>query len=221
MSLVAKLKAAVDFASGVGEMRRDEDARQLWHEVYPELSEGRPGLLGAMIARAEAQVMRLACIYALLDCSAVVRIEHLKAALALWKYCEDCARFIFRDSLGDPLADELLAILRAAPEGLTRKEIYNHFGRNKASSDIGRALGVLLEHGLVWRDVEPRTEGRPAERWRALMPTAGGQTPNAQNASNALSPPEGAVNASNAFNAYAGADEVAAPGDSDGEWVEV
>ncbi len=31
---------------------------QLWHEVYPRLSEGRPGMLGAVTARAEAIVMR-------------------------------------------------------------------------------------------------------------------------------------------------------------------
>ena len=35
--------------------------------VYPALSEGRPGLLGSVIARAEAQVMRLALVYAVLD----------------------------------------------------------------------------------------------------------------------------------------------------------
>jgi hypothetical protein len=30
----------------------------------------------------------LAMIYALLDCSALIRLEHLKAALALWDYCD-------------------------------------------------------------------------------------------------------------------------------------
>jgi len=57
---VRRLRAAVEFARSVGELRRDEEARAIWHEVYPELSEGKPGLLGAVIARAEAQVMRLA-----------------------------------------------------------------------------------------------------------------------------------------------------------------
>ena len=49
------------------EISRDPEARALWAEVYPELSSGKPGLLGAMIARAEAQAMRLACLYAVLD----------------------------------------------------------------------------------------------------------------------------------------------------------
>src|SRR5690348_3327012 len=54
---------------GVHQMHRNEESRLIWREVYPELSEGKPGLLGAVTSRAEAQTMRLACIYALLDSS--------------------------------------------------------------------------------------------------------------------------------------------------------
>ena len=49
---------------------------------------GHSGLYGAVTSRAEAQVVRLSLIYALLDCSPVIRQEHLLAALALWEYCE-------------------------------------------------------------------------------------------------------------------------------------
>jgi len=73
-----RLADAVEFARGIGELRRDDEARQLWHQEYPRLSEGLPGLLGTTVARAEAQVMRLACAYALLDLSAVVRREPLE-----------------------------------------------------------------------------------------------------------------------------------------------
>jgi hypothetical protein len=47
------------FASNVDEVRRSEEARALWREIYPELSEGKPGLAGALLARGEAHVMRL------------------------------------------------------------------------------------------------------------------------------------------------------------------
>ena len=77
--------------------------RALWHKEYARLSEGYPGMFGAMTARSEAQVMRLACIYALLGCSDVIRVEHLQAALAVWTYCEDSVRFVFGDVLGDPV----------------------------------------------------------------------------------------------------------------------
>ena len=68
-------------------MKRDKAANKAWHSIYEELSAGKPGLLGLVLSRAEAQVMRLACIYALLDCSEVVRLEHLGAALEVWDYC--------------------------------------------------------------------------------------------------------------------------------------
>jgi len=66
-SVTSRLQRAIEFARTVDEMRRDEEARELWHAVYGELSEGKVGLLGAMTARAEAHVMRLAMLYALLD----------------------------------------------------------------------------------------------------------------------------------------------------------
>ena len=50
-------------------MKRDEKARELWEEVYPELSDGQPGLVGDVTSRAEAQVLRLAALYAVLDFS--------------------------------------------------------------------------------------------------------------------------------------------------------
>jgi DNA replicative helicase MCM subunit Mcm2 (Cdc46/Mcm family) len=83
-----RLQKAIEHATHAGEINRDKEARAIWYKVYPELPEGKPGLLGAMTSRAEAHVMRLSAIYAPLDCSAIVRAEHLKAALALWEYCE-------------------------------------------------------------------------------------------------------------------------------------
>jgi hypothetical protein len=118
--LIERLVAVVRCGRKVGELQRSEKARELWYEVYNELSEGKAGLLGAVTSRAEAQVMRLACIYALLDGVKIIKSVHLEAALAAWKYAEESARFIFGDSLGDPVADELLRALRKSPHGLTR-----------------------------------------------------------------------------------------------------
>lgn len=165
-----RLAAAVEFARGVGEMARDETARELWHAVYPDLSQEVPGLLGAVIARAEAQTMRLACVYALLDASQVVTREHLEAALAVWGYCEASARFIFGEALGDPTADTILRALRQAANGLTRTEISDLFGRNRRASDISRALGRLHGASLAICLPDTGTGGRPAERWYAVRP---------------------------------------------------
>ena len=47
----------------------DPQARERWIAAYDELSRGEPGLAGAATARAEAHTVRLALLYALLDCS--------------------------------------------------------------------------------------------------------------------------------------------------------
>jgi hypothetical protein len=162
--LVDRLREAVHFAQTVGEMTRDPAIKELWAKTYHELTEGRRGLLGAVTSRSEAQTMRLACIYALLDKSAVVKEAHLLAAVALWKYCLASAQFIYGTALGDPIADTILQGLREAPTGLDRTAISALFKRHKSGAEISNALTVLREHGLA--KVGPLSHdasGRPRE----------------------------------------------------------
>jgi DNA-binding transcriptional ArsR family regulator len=163
-----RLREAAEFARTVGEVRRSEAARDIWHAVYRGLAGDRLGLFGAVTSRAEAQTMRLALVYALLDRSHLVQAEHLSAALAVWSYCEASARLIFGDALGDVAADEVLRSLRAAPGGLTRTELSGRFGRNKSASEINRALRLLTQQGLVRFEKEDARMGRPAEHWFAV-----------------------------------------------------
>ena len=165
--LTSQLKRSVEFARSVGEMRRDAEARMMWHTVYPELSGERWGLFGSLTSRAEAHAMRLACIYALLDRSAEVRRCHLEAGLELWRYCEDSARFIFGDALGNPVVDAILKALNNQPEGLTRNDLMDLFHRHRSADEIGAALRILADRGLVESETEP-TGGRPVERWFAV-----------------------------------------------------
>lgn len=164
--LVYRLRQAVDTARRTGQMTRDDEARDIWHRVYQPLSDGQPGLLGAMTARAEAHVLRLSMLYALLDCSAVIRRPHLEAALGLWEYAENSARWIFGQRLGDATADEILDLLRAHPEGISRTALRDVFGRHKSSGEIARALGTLVQASKA-RSTSTATGGRPEERWFA------------------------------------------------------
>lgn len=166
--LQSRLARSLAFTRTVGEMRRDDEARTIWREIYGELSGDRPGIAGCLLARAEAHVMRLAMIYAVMDCSPAIGAEHLTAALSLWDYCERSVRYVFGDSVGDPLADELLRMIRGAgADGLSRTKMSGLLGRNKVAADLGRALGVLLEARLAhFRSVEPiGGVGRPSEVW--------------------------------------------------------
>jgi hypothetical protein len=168
--IINRLRQAVEFATRTHEMELSSKARKMWEKVYPVLSEGKPGLLGSVISRAEAQVVRLACIYTLLNRSKLVRTQHLKAALAVWRYCEASARFVFGDALGDSTADEILRVLRQHAEGMTRNDIREHFQHNTSSAEIARALSVLQEYGLarVEKDQTDGSPGRPTQRWFAI-----------------------------------------------------
>jgi hypothetical protein len=68
--LVAELRNALETARKIGQMQRDDEAEALWQQMYEELTQDRPGLLGAVTNRAEAQVLRLSLIYALLSMAA-------------------------------------------------------------------------------------------------------------------------------------------------------
>jgi hypothetical protein len=166
-SLVTRVQAALTFGRKTGEVRFSKQAEKLWCHHYPRLSAEVPGLLGAMTMRAEAQVLRLSVIYALLGSSNIITRKHLRAALAVWRYCEDSARYIFGDAFGDPVVDTILRHLRKSPNGLTRTEIREIFTRNRSEAEISNALRVLEEHGLA-RSVRGETGGRPSERWFAV-----------------------------------------------------
>jgi hypothetical protein len=117
LCLGERLKSAIDKAKMVGRRELSDDARAKWAEVYHDLSAAQPGLLGAVTARAEAQTIRLALIYALLDGAEKIDLSHLEAAVAVWEYCESSAAHIFGSLLGDPIADEILRALQVKPEG--------------------------------------------------------------------------------------------------------
>lgn len=103
----------------------------------------------------------------LMERSAVIRRRYLEAALAVWNYSEASARFIFGETIGDSLADEILKALRSSVGGMTRTAISNLFQRHRGSAEIARALLLLARHGwAAWR--QEQTEGRPDERWFAL-----------------------------------------------------
>ena len=154
------LNEAVQFARNTERIRRDDEANQLWHRVYKRLSDGYGGLLGSVTSRATAQVIRLACLYALLDCSDIIRLEHLEAALAVWQYCEDSAKYIFGMSSGDKVADEIFTALQSSDAGLSKTEISNLFNRNRTAKEIEAALQTLLELNRIEK-AEEKTPGRP------------------------------------------------------------
>ena len=164
--LLARLTDSLAWASATRRLRFDDAARAIWWDIYPTLSRSRAGLSGAICARAEAHVVRLAVIYAVLDGTGVIAPRHLHSALALWDYAERTVGFVFGHSLGDPLADEISRAIAASTEGISRTEIRDLFARNRPRAQIDRALNLLATAGHVERHLRTGP-GRSTEMWMA------------------------------------------------------
>jgi hypothetical protein len=153
-----------------------KEASALWREVYPRLRQDRPGLAGAMTSRGAPMVLRLALIYALLDNHPItennqlkglhIRVAHLRAAMAVWDYCEESAYYFLANRSGDALGDKVLELLTAGP--MTRNEFNKHLSA-KQKERLPAVLEMLLASGLVRRtEVKHDGPGRPVERWKRV-----------------------------------------------------
>ena len=146
-----ELDDVLAWARTSGEFSRDDKARAMWRGAYTRLSGDRYGLAGSLLGRAEAHVLRLSLLYAVLDRSHIITGEHLLAAIALWKYCEQSVEHIFGCSTGNPVADEILTHLRSNPDGSSRTAIRDAVGARVPADRIAGALAVLQEMGLGFK----------------------------------------------------------------------
>ncbi len=148
-----------------------EAARAEWAAAYVRCRRKNPACWALSLVRAEAYAIRLSLIYALLDCSPQIDVVHLRAGLAVWRYCESSAAYIFGAALGDEVAD---TILRSAgsgwQRGLTRNGINTLFGGHKMTGKLSAALGLLVEKGRARMETRS-TGGRPVRfGWLRLIP---------------------------------------------------
>jgi hypothetical protein len=166
--LIERLTSAIEFARNAGEISRDDSARELWCACYEGLSEGKPGLLGAVTARAEAQVLRLSVLVALLDRSRKITAEHHRAAMGIWDYAERSARWVFATATGNANADRIRLALQAVGDaGMTQSEVSTRvFNRNIPAQQLRDAFRVLYGSGQA-RFTKELTGGAPLTRWFA------------------------------------------------------
>jgi 5S rRNA maturation endonuclease (ribonuclease M5) len=185
LPIARKIGDALRLARTRGMLDLTEEAGEVWDTAYEDLSEVSDDLFGAVTARAEVHVRRLAVLYALLDEAEVVNLDHLRAAIAVWDYCEASAAHIFGGKVGDPLMDKILDAIRGSGEaGLTRTKIRDVVGGKRAAEEIDAALRFLTVRGLVTERVEqtspkggPRTRRYTPEKWSQprgpVEPTSG------------------------------------------------
>ena len=115
----------IDLVNGLVEL--DAEAAELWGTderpeggAYEKLTGKRNGMFGAAVGRAAPQTLRIALVYALLDGAPAITKAHLLAALEVWRYCEDSAKYIFGTGLTNRNANDILGCLKEYPEGVSR-----------------------------------------------------------------------------------------------------
>jgi VirE N-terminal domain/Primase C terminal 2 (PriCT-2)/Protein of unknown function (DUF3987) len=168
-SLRERLHCAIVHGTFSGEMAFGTTAEASWDAVYGMLAEDRVGLANTLLARAEPQVARLAMLYAILDQSSTIAVEHLNAALALWEYTEDSAAYIFGEAIGDETADTIVkALHQAGSAGLSKNALLKEvFQRNVPAAEITRALHLLEKLGRIVTTTRPPEGGigRPSTHY--------------------------------------------------------
>ena len=168
--LEKRIQPLTGFINGLDEVRIrfDDEAGQHFDQWYLDEPDGAD-LLSAVTDRAEAHVCRLAIIEAVLDKSTVIRMDHLRAALAIWRYCRDSAEYVFsqiipQSSPVERMASTITKALDQHPDGLSKSDIYRDvFGSNKSSDLIDQALLRLEQEGLTGSVKDPGS--RQPERW--------------------------------------------------------
>ena len=166
---VGPVRHAIEFARDCGRVTFDEDAILLWESIYEAEAIAHPGLLGAMTARGEAQILRIALVYALLDCSATIRRDHLRAAKSVWDYCKESTSIIFGKSTGDVLADRIMdLILDGEGAGISRTELSNLLKRNQSKRKLDNAINLLAESNLVRIETIPLKNNKYETRYFAV-----------------------------------------------------
>jgi hypothetical protein len=161
---IARLNSALEAGRHITRVRRDEAATALWHGEYERLSAERGGQVGAVTSRLEAHATRLALIYAILDGSEVIRLEHLQAALAVCDYCLRSADYAFGGLSADALAI-FEALQQCAPEPMVRNEIRRLvFSNHCDAAQIDNALFELETRGYAigWQEA---SGGAPRKLW--------------------------------------------------------
>jgi|SRR5579862_788011 len=172
--LAYEWRKSLERARSLDRIQRSPEASALWRDWYLQLDDDRPGMIGALLARAEAQVLRLSLLYALVDGDAVIDVPHLLAALDVWRYAEQSTLAIFGDAVGDPVADLILRRLRERRDGLTRTDIREVVGHHEREVTIEAALSLLEGRNLARSERlpsgAPGKRGRSIERWHAVFP---------------------------------------------------
>jgi hypothetical protein len=124
-------------------------ARKAWNPIYHRAGKVQDTLTGKMTSRAQPHIHRLAMIFALVDLSETIEVEHLRAAKQLWDYCEDSARYIFSGATLEQW--RIVTWLKTNGPATTERIRSEVFQRNKSTDWVKIQLADLTRHRKLSR----------------------------------------------------------------------
>jgi len=146
-------------------MKWSEEAKKEWCKFYKGVDTST-----GMYEKAEAHVLRLPIMYAILDLSTMIESVHLEAAKAVWDYNVRSIQWAFGGTTGDKLADRIIFALSNTPnKEMDKSDIYYYVGgNNTAKVVLDQALFYLRDLGKVRYEKRPSTDPKackPVEWW--------------------------------------------------------
>jgi len=161
------------------EMKLSPDAIKYWCGRYKGLTKEDNGLAGVLLVRTEIYCRMFAMIFALLDKSAIIEVDHIKAALAWIKYWRESVRYIFQTLAAKAEASKMNDTAKGVYEFIcsnskcTRTELTSHFKNKLNSSEITQGLNYLMNAAppLIKQEIKPRADGKPGKGTRVFWKT--------------------------------------------------
>jgi hypothetical protein len=165
-------------------MRRTEAADKLWEREYYRRAEYRVdgAVARAILARGDAQLVRLSMLAALCRGESWIDEVDLAAALDLWQYCEASVRLFFASG-EDPVVSKIVAAVRESP-GISRRTLRRSVAKTMDAEAFVAKLAQAAATGAIVQEVV-ETGGRPRECWFPRVI----ERPEAKRVKRAKSPP--------------------------------
>ena len=150
------------------EIHWSQQAKKDWCEFYKSIKSTGAGIVGSIIARSDAHILRLSMLFAVLDNSALMEPNHLNAAIAVWQYCERSASWAFGEKTGNKAADKIYWALLRETKGMTRTKIsFDVFNNHASKTTMDIAFSALVDANLAHFKSERVKGDKPTQLWFA------------------------------------------------------
>lgn len=169
--LINLTNEALKFGQKCGEITFSIEGSHYWTSLYEDLSEEKEGIIDALTGRSEAHILRLACLYCLLDKTNKIEPSHLNAAKRLWAYSEESLLKIFSGSektnVDHNKCKKILGLLLYNfPNGTSKTQIRDLFNRNLSGEKTDQLLRFLdNKMEIIHMTLSTHTGGKPTELW--------------------------------------------------------